>query len=161
MILSVFAARTGKPLSALLCAITLLAAPASQAAPYPKGKGSGLLLSRDELRQCMAQHERMRAQRDELARLQQQIDEDKDEIKRSGVDLTEQLVWLDRTSESAVTQYNQQATARDKKIDAYEARVAAFNAQVDALKADGAAFAKNCENRRFDEKDEAAIKKGK
>jgi len=141
--------------------LALCAALSAQAGSYPKGKGSGPLLTRDELRQCMALHDRTRTQRDEITRLQQQIAQDKDEIMRRGDALKEQMIWLDRYSEPAVAQYSEQALARDKMIDAYEARVAAHNAQADALKNDSAAFAKSCENRRYDEKDEQAIQKGK
>ena len=151
----VSAGRTGLTLLALCAALSV------HAGSYPKGKGSGPLLTRDELRQCMALHDRTRAQRDEITRLQQQIAQDKDEIARRGDELKEQTTWLDRYSEPAVAQYNEQAQARDKMIDAYETRVAAHNAQAEALKTDSAAFTKNCGNRRYDEKDELAIQKGK
>jgi hypothetical protein len=156
MTFPVSAGRAGIALTALVCAVM-----SAHAGSYPKGKGSGPLLTRNELRQCMALHERTRTQRDEIDRLEQLIGQDKDDIARRGADLKEQMVWLDRYSEPAVAQYNEQSQARDKMIDAYEARVAAHNAQAEAWKADTAAFAKNCENRRYDEKDEQAIQKGK
>jgi hypothetical protein len=154
-------------LASLSCAASLLAlAPAHAAdksigSSYPKGTGRGPLMSRAELRQCMAQHERIVAERDEMTKLQEQINKEKDELARSGAELKEQMVWLDRYSPEAVAEFNTQSSARDKLIDAYEARVPAYNRRVEALVAERAAFAKSCENRRFDEKDEMAIKSGK
>ena len=64
-------------------------------------------------------------------------------------------------SAEAVAAYNEQTEARDKQIDDYQARVTAFNARVESNKTDRDAYAKGCENRRFFEDDEIAIKKSK
>jgi len=60
-----------------------------------------------------------------------------------------------------VAAYNEQAQARDTQIDDYQARVTTFNARVEARQAERDAFAKNCNNRRYFEEDEIAIKKGR
>ena len=78
-----------------------------------------------------------------------------------GQSLKEQLAALDRSSQEAVDQYNGRAAARDQRIDALEARMAPFNARVEAVAAERAAFGKRCDNRRYDERDEIAIKNGK
>jgi hypothetical protein len=159
--------RVLRVLASLSCAASLLAlwpahaADKSIGSSYPKGTGRGPLMSRAELRQCMAQHEKVVAERDEVTKLQEQINKEKDELARSGAELKEQMVWLDRYSPEAVAEFNARSSARDKLIDAYEARVPAYNRRVEALLAERAAFAKSCENRRFDEKDEIAIKAGK
>ena len=75
--------------------------------------------------------------------------------------LKEELAALDRTNAELVDQYNAKAAARDKMIDEFEARAAAYNLRVQQLQTDRAAYASACENRRFDEKDEIAVKNGK
>ena len=61
----------------------------------------------------------------------------------------------------AVNAYNERAQARDARIDAYEASIERYNTRATALNADHDAFARSCDNRRFLEDDETAIKKGK
>ena len=75
--------------------------------------------------------------------------------------MKQQLDTLDRTSADAIAAYNAQAAARDKMIDQYQEGVPAYNNEVETLKADRAAYAKACENKRYDENDEIMIRKGK
>src|SRR6185295_13648685 len=140
---------------AALVAAAFLAVAASHAAAQSKtlgkGKPTGLLLTRNELRECFAQQDRVKAKREETLQLKAQLEKEKAELQRLGDDLKEQLATLDRTSQEQVDKYNEQAAERDKRIDAYEARTTGFNAQVDALNADRESWARNCENRRYDE----------
>ena len=128
---------------------------------FGKGKAGGPLLTRSQLRECISQQQRITVQGDEALALQSQFDRDKAEIQRQGVALKEELAALDRTNAELVDQYNAKAAARDKAIDDFEARAAAYNLRVQQLKTEREAFAGACENRRFDEKDEIAIKNGK
>jgi len=125
------------------------------------GKGTGPLLTRAQLRDCMALQERRQAEAGESTKLRADMEREKAELLRDGEALKEQLAALDRTSQEAVDQYNERATARDKRIDAFEGRASDFNKRVEAAQALNAQFAANCENRRFDEADEIAIRKGK
>ena len=128
---------------------------------FGKGKAGGPLLTRNQLRDCMSQQQRMAVQGDETLALQSQLERDKAEIQRQGVALKEELAALDRTNAELVDQYNVKAAARDKMIDDFEARAPAYNLRVQQLKTEREAFAVACENRRFDEKDEIAIKNAK
>ena len=128
---------------------------------FGKGKAGGPLLTRSQLRECISQQQRMAVQGDEALALQSQFDRDKAEIQRQGAALKEELAALDRTNAELVDQYNAKAAARDKAIDDFEVRAAAYNLRVQQLKTEREAFAAACENRRFDEKDEIAIKNGK
>jgi hypothetical protein len=150
-------------LGALCVAVlsTPLNATAQKVKEGGKGKAGGPLLTRAQLRDCMAQQERMRSEADQTLALQGQFDRDKAEIGRLGALLKEDLAVLDRTSPEAVEQYNVKATARDKMIDDLEARAPAYNLRVQGLSAEREAYKSACENRRFDEKDEIEIKKGK
>jgi hypothetical protein len=146
---------------ALLAVTVAKAADKSKESSFGKGKAGAPLLTRAQLRECMVLQERALAQGEEATRVRAALDGDKAEIARLGVQLKERLAVLDRANVEAVQTYNEQAQARDKLIDAYEARVAAFNANAEAVHNERDAFAKGCENRRYDEKDENAIKNGR
>jgi hypothetical protein len=142
-------------------AVLALPAHAQQGSFGVKSKAGGPLLSREQLRECMALDQRVRTLGDETVKAQAELDKEKAEIARIGAGLKEQLAALDRTSADAVAAYNEQAQAFDKRVDAYNAASAPFNAKADTLKSEREAFAKGCENRRYDEKDEIAIRNGK
>jgi len=157
-------------LSVSLClAAPLVATPslAADAAKKPaadaarKAPARTPLLTRDELRACMDAKARLHQEREETVQLQSQLNAEKAEIVGEGNALKDRLATLDRTNKELVEQFVESNNAHDKRIDAYSARSDAFNAKVDTLAADGEAYKRDCENRRFDEKDEKAIKSGK
>jgi septal ring factor EnvC (AmiA/AmiB activator) len=149
----------------LVLAAALLAATCAHAADKPasfgKGKAGGPLLTRAELRECLAQTTRIRNLSDEAAKLQAALEADKAEITRLDAARKDKLATLDRSSAEAVSAYNAEGQVLDQLIDAYNARTPAFNAKVDALQTEREGFAKGCDNRNYDEKDETAIKNGK
>ena len=153
--------------AALLCASMFAIPPSVQGADKPreasfgKGKGSGPLLARAQLRECFSQQDRVRALGDETVKEQAALSASKGEIDRLSTELQAQLVTLDRTNAEAVAAYNAQVQVREKAIDDYQNGVPAFNEKVETLKSERAAFAKACENRRYDENDEIAIRRGK
>ena len=147
--------------SAALIVSAQAAEPAQQGSFGVKSKAGGPLLTRAELRDCMSRDRKVRSLGDDMVKLQAEMDKEKTEVTRVGAALKEQLDALDRSNAEAVNAYNEQALAFDKRVDAYNAGTPAFNAKVDALKSERQAFAKGCENRRFDEKDEIAIRNGK
>ena len=128
---------------------------------FGKGKATGPLLSRAQLRECMAQQERMRVMTEEAVALQTQFNAEKADLAQQGVVLKDELAVLDRTNVQAVDQYNAKAAARDKAIDTFEAGIEAYNKRVKRLTIEREIFVGGCENRRYDEKDEVAIQQGK
>lgn len=119
------------------------------------------LLTRDELRACMAQDTRIKAQRQVLVDQRAALDKDQADIQGEGQALKQALETLDRTSEPAVVAYKARAEANDQRIDAYNARLQPFNAAGAALREEEQAYARNCSGRSFEERDELAIKRGK
>jgi len=164
MLFPVFRAHAVRAASVSLCAVALFGSQALFAAEAPK-KGAAAaktpLLTREELRSCMNTKTKLHQQRDETLQLQSQLDAEKTEIQRAGDELKQRLAALDRTNREQVEKFVESNNAHEKRIDAYTARGADFNAKVDSLTADNEAYKKACENRRFDEKDEIAIKNGK
>ncbi|MFT3955060.1 MAG: hypothetical protein QM722_11925 [Piscinibacter sp.] len=128
---------------------------------FGSGKGTGPLLTRAELRECLALQERVRSGGETATRDREQIDKEKSDLIRQGDELKADLDKLDRASAEAIEQYRARVVARDKAIDLLDARAAEFNTRVGGLNADRSAFAQRCDNRRFDEIDEAAIRNGK
>jgi hypothetical protein len=128
---------------------------------FGTAKPVGALLTRNELRACLALQQRVRTGSDTATRERDLLEEEKAEIVQQGQTLKEQLAALDRTSQEAVDKYNAEAVARDRRIDALEARMPAYHQKLEALGVDRDAWRKGCENRRYDEIDEIQIKRGK
>jgi hypothetical protein len=143
-----------------LAAFDTPAADKPRSASFGKGKANGPLLTRAELRECLALQERVRLLGEGVVTTQATLDKEKADIAQNGKALGEQLATLDRTSADAVNAYNASVQEHDKRIDAYNALTPTFNAKVEALQAGRAQFLRGCENRDFDEKDEIAIRKG-
>ena len=125
------------------------------------GTGKGAFLTKAQLKDCMTQQARVKQAQAELTAAQDKLNTDKLNIGVLGEGLKAELETLDRTSPDAVAAYNAKAESRDKMIDAYQEQVSQFNAKVDAANADRDGWTKSCENRRYFEDDEIAIRKGK
>lgn len=134
--------------------------PASFGTGVDKGKAHGPLLTRSELRECIALQARMRAGTEELGAAQATLNREKSELAARSAALKEELAALDRTSAQAVEAYNASVLEHETRVDGYNAKTPAFNAKALALQEHRGAFSKGCENRDFDEKDEIAIRKG-
>ena len=146
---------------ALLIAISSHAADKPKEATFGGGKGSGAFLTKNQLRDCMAQQAKVKQTSADMQAMQDKMNADKADIGKAGETLKADLEALDRTSPEAVNAYNERAVARDKRIDEYQQQVDQFNGRVDAVRAEREAFSKACENRRYFEDDEIAIRKGK
>jgi len=125
------------------------------------GNGKGAFLTKAQLKDCMTQQARVKQSQADLTAAQDKLNTDKLNIGVLGDGLKSELETLDRTSPDAVAAYNAKAESRDKMIDAYQEQVSQFNTRVDAANADRDAWVKACENRRYFEDDEIAIRKGK
>jgi len=147
--------------SALLIAISSHAADKPKEATFGGGKGGGAFLTKNQLRDCIAQQAKVKQTSADMQAMQDKLNADKADIGKTGETLKADLEALDRTSPEAVNAYNERAVARDKRIDEYQQQVDQFNGRVDAVRAEREAFSKACENRRYFEDDEIAIRKGK
>jgi hypothetical protein len=130
---------------------------AKRPVPQPAGKPLTPLLTREELRTCMNLKASNQESAAEVQRMQPEIVAEKAELQRSGETMKAELAALDRTSPDAIKDYNDRALARDEKIGKLEAKINDFNAKVSAIEAGRANYARDCDNRRYDEKDEKAL----
>lgn len=128
---------------------------------FGKGGGSGALLTMTQLRQCMAEQDRMARETTGLVEAQRGFATERGEIDRLGAELQSEQATLDRTSQAAVDAYNAKLAERDKRAAAFRADAAAFNQRVEKLETDKQTFAKDCADRRYREEDYDAIKAGK
>ena len=128
---------------------------------FGPGKASGPLLTRAELRDCLDRMDRIRTRNDALTQERERIERDKAELLRQGDELKAQLETLDRSDTEAVDAFKARAVARDQALDGFEKRTGAFNGDVEGLAAERKTFAQRCENRRFDQDDETALRAGR
>lgn len=126
-----------------------------------KGKASGPLLTREQLRQCMAEQDRLKQEATSLVQAQAEFGKTRAEIDRQGAEIAAELATLDRTSQAAVDAYNAKLRDRAKLSEGYQAAAPAFNERVDKLDADKQAFTKDCADRRYLDDDFDAVKGGK
>ena len=128
---------------------------------FGSGKGAGPLMTRSELRECLAIEARVVEGSQGALREREQLEKEKAELIRQGEVLKSEFAALDQNSMEALQAHRNKELARDKAIDEFDARSSAFNTRIGALEADRATFKQRCDNRRFDQADEAAIRKGK
>lgn len=137
----------------------------TEAAPregaFGKGTSTLPILTKDQLRQCVAEQDRMKKEGNDLAQAQAKMEKDRAEIERLGAELEADKAKVDTTDEAAVNAYNDRARQRTKMIEEFKGGAPAFNARVDKLVVDRQAYAAACADRRFFEEDYEAIKAGK
>jgi hypothetical protein len=126
-----------------------------------QASGANALLTRDELRQCVTERERMKQETADIVQAQAALARDRAEIDRVSASIDADRGGVDRGDQAAVDAFNERAKARTRLIEAYQAAAPKFNQRIDKLDADKQAYAKACDDRRYDEKDLDAIKAGK
>lgn len=146
--------------SLLSAALGVPAGHAADAKPKAQSQADKILTPA-QLRECHAQQTKVRQQDADSLRQRQSLDAEKADIARLAETLQAQLATLDRSNAEAIDAYNEQVQVREKRIDAYQAGVDQYNAKVASLQSDHDALARSCDNKRFLEDDETAIKKGK
>ena len=160
-----------RPTASSLAAITLAFAGALMAQPTraadkpspapPTKSNPDAILTQAQLRDCMAQKERLRADSDAVAKSKAASDAQKAEIARTRSALAEEATTLDRTKADAVAAYNAKIEALNAQVDSFQAKATAYNKDVEAVQASQEAYAKACENRRYDDRDLNDIQKKK
>ena len=173
--------------------MALLAVQGVSAAPREgtlgNAKAGAPILSKEQLRTCVAQQkdhamrnlelskrrEALTAERAELDRTGVAMQEERAALERGAATLKSDLGALDQTKKDAVDVFNERsavqakwvtdfsarAAARDKQVDSYEPRLAEFNVAVESLKTERAAWGQTCDGRRYLEDDYNAIKAGR
>ena len=118
------------------------------------------LLTREELRSCMALQARNRQLAQDARENQVRLTARAGRTHATRRCIAGDAATLDRTSEEAVAAYNGRVADRALRVGELERAVASFNQMAGAHEQGRVAYARDCENRKFDEKDEKAILSG-
>jgi hypothetical protein len=129
--------------------------------PAPSPAAKTPLLTPEQLRECLAQKDKLAKETEAAVKSRGEVDAQKAEIDSSGKALESEAASLDRTSEGAVAAFNAKVLDRNAKVDAYRARADAYNAEADRVLATKDAYDKGCANRRFDDRDLSDLQKKK
>lgn len=159
-------------LLAAACGTPVLAADAAKAAVTPsaetgnvlsfgKGKPTGALLTRDQLRACLKTQPTIKADSDALLKEKNELTVQKTEMDRLEAELVAERAAVDATKEETVAAYNDKLAAAKARSAALRERQLGFNAKVDAYQVSNDGFKRDCADRPYAELDWFAIQRGK
>jgi len=131
------------------------AKPATKAAPKNKAN----LMTRDELRACMNEQDRLQVIRTRVDQEQAALDQQKARVQAMDADRQKRAAALDPADEAGRKAIEDEVAKRDQEADAYNARLAALREQVAGFDTSRQAWVERCTKKDFDEMDEAAIRK--
>ena len=136
-------------------------APAKKSSPKQQGAGKTKPrpMSRDQLRACMDQQDRLLTMRESVLKEQTSLDQQRADVARMDADLTRKRAALDSADADAKQALNDEETRRNAAGDAYNVRLPVLKEQGSALDKERQTWVERCADKDFDELDEAAIKR--
>ena len=152
-------------LTAALAAAVLIQPASAQDKPPAKSatksapKSKANLMTRDELRACMNEQDRLQALRTKVDQEQAALDQQKSRVQAMDADRQKRASALDPADEAGRKAIEDEVAKRDLEADAYNARLAALREQVAGFDTSRKEWVERCTTKNFDEMDEAAIKK--
>ena len=156
------------PLRAALVAVFLLAsagasnrllaadAPPKKAAAKPT-KGKANVMTRDELRACMDERDRLQEVRQQVQRDNTALNAQQADIKKLDAEIDQKRVGLDPADAAGQQVLVAEVARRDEQVTAFNAQLRSLNEQSRSLDERRTAWLAKCDGRNFDELDEAAI----
>ena len=146
----------------LLASAMLLPAYATE--PPPKtapakqqGKAKQKPMSRDQLRACMDQQDRLVAMRESVLKEQASLDQQRAEVARMDAELERKRASLDPADDAAKQALVDEEGRRNVVGEAYNARLPALKERGSMLDKERQTWVEQCANKDFDERDEFAI----
>jgi hypothetical protein len=130
-------------------------APAKQSA----GKSKPKTMTRDQLRACMDQQDRLTALREKVSQDEAALDKQRTEVARLDTELANKRAALDPTDATAKEALTMEEARRDQMADAYNARLPLLREQASAVNTERQSWVERCAGKDFDEIDEYAIKR--
>jgi chromosome segregation ATPase len=156
------------PLRAALVAVFLLAtagassrllaadAPPKKAAAKPT-QGKANVMTRDELRACMDEQDRLQEVLQQVQRDNTALDAQQADIKKLDAEIEKKRAGLDPADAAGQQVLVAEFARRDEQVAAFNAQLRSLNEQSRSLNERRAAWLAKCDGRNFDELDEAAI----
>ena len=135
-------------------------APAKKAPTKQQGgKTKPKPMSRDQLRACMDQQDRLLAMRESVLKEQTSLDQQRADVARMDAELTRKRAALDPADDTAKQSLGDEETRRNAAGDAYNTRLPVLKEQGSALDKERQTWVERCADKDFDERDEAFIKR--
>lgn len=123
----------------------------------PKNKAN--LMTRDELRACMNEQDRLQQIRVAVEQGQTSLEQQKAQVLAMDEELRKKAAALVADDEAARKALEDEAVKRDQAADVYNARLADLREQSRTFDTGRQAWVERCTKKDYDEMDEAAIKK--
>lgn len=159
-------ARFGALLAGGLVAAASLGLPAYAANPAPKkaptkqqGKSKPKPMSRDQLRSCMDQQDRLTLMRESVLKEQTSLDQQRAEVKSMDAELERKRAALDPADAVGKQALQDEEARRNQLGETYNARLPGLKEQGATLDKERQSWVERCANKDFDELDELAIKR--
>lgn len=154
-------------IAAGLLTASALVLPAQAADPPAKttsakqatGKTKPKPMSRDQLRACMDQQDRLVAMREKVLKEQTSLDQQRAEVERMDAEIARKLVGLDPADATAKQALSDEEARRNEIGEAYNARLPALKEQGTTLDRERQSWVERCADKDFDQLDELAIKR--
>lgn len=128
-------------------------------APAKQGKSKPKPMSRDQLRACMDQQDRLLTMREGVLKEQTQLDQQRAEVKRMDAELELKRAALDPADAVGKQALTDEEDRRNKVGEAYNARLPGLKEQGATLDKERQSWVERCADKDYDELDEAAIKR--
>ena len=149
----------------LLAASSVLPS-ASAADPPPKkapakqqSKSKPKPMSREQLRSCMDQQDRLLVMRENVLKEQASLDEQRAEVTRMDAELDRKRAALDPADAAGKQALLDEEARRNQVGETYNARLPGFKEQGATLDKERQSWVERCADKDFDELDEFAIKR--
>ncbi|HYM47737.1 MAG TPA: hypothetical protein VES91_04595 [Burkholderiaceae bacterium] len=133
--------------------------PAKKPAAKQTGKSKQKPMSRDQLRACMDQQDRLLAMRENVLKEQTSLDQQRAEVARMDAELARKRTALDPADTAAKQALTAEEVKRNDVGDAYNARLPTLKEQGATLDKERQSWVERCADKDFDELDELAIKR--
>ena len=157
--------RRGAAFAACALAAALAFPPADAADPPQKKpssktatKGKTNLMTRDELRACMDEQDRLKKLSDGINQGQAALDRQRGEVQALDAELAGKRAALDPADAAGKQALEAEVARRDQIVDSYNARLAEVRQQATSFDTGRQGWVERCTNKDYDEMDEAAIK---
>lgn len=161
-------AGTGRLVPLLLCGLVAAsstfavraadapATPAAKAAPRPAKPKP---MSRDQLRACMDQQDRVAAMREQLLKEQASLDQQRNEVGRMDAALEQRRTGLDPADAEGAKALTEEEAKRNAVSEAFNARLPALRELNASFNQQRQSWVEQCADKDYDANDEAAIKR--
>lgn len=128
-------------------------------APAKQTKSKAKPISRDQLRACMDQQDRINVMREKVLQQQASLDQQRAEVARLDSELARKRTAAEPLDEAGTKALNDEEGRRNEVSDAYNARLPGLKEQASTLERERQGWVERCSGKDFDELDELAIKR--